>query len=305
MDTNPVIPPGLTGDELEYLRATRLLGIRPRDVAEFLRWSRAKTERVRSRLSKRLGRLRQEPAPDLPIRAEPQVDRGSSLHTSFVERLDSGRRIYSLTNSKRVGFPTLPIYMEAPPPMKQPEDLQATLRQAKAQFDKHVVASQLLDDEVRKLEGDVDRLRDSDDATLLAADYPQRLAEAQRRVTEAGTRKLAMQRVVERQQGAVQEIEAKISSRKHEDFAGAVGPLEAKMYASLEQFLKDSVALADAYAQFPDQAASRPVFRSTDANDPFGFHIERLQALNLYRAAIAHFHYRAATRLPGHQWHAA
>jgi hypothetical protein len=100
---------GLSQDELKYLNAVRVLGIRPRDVPEFLRWSHARAERVRSRLSKRLGRIRggnfPGTLPELPVRADPQADRGNSLHTSFIERLDSGRRIYSLTGSKRVGFP--------------------------------------------------------------------------------------------------------------------------------------------------------------------------------------------------------
>lgn len=144
VDTNPVsviAAAHLTQDELEYLRATKLLGVRPRDVPEFLRWTHAKTERVRSRLSKRLMRIRQEPAPDLPVRAEPDVGRGSSLHTTFIDRLGSGRKIYALTGSKRVGFPDLSLVERQSSRTGAPmaEDLQVTLHDERARFDKAVV----------------------------------------------------------------------------------------------------------------------------------------------------------------------
>jgi len=190
-------------------------------------------------------------------------------------------------------------------PMKQDEDLQATLRQAKSQLDKHEVASQAIEREISTLEDALTRLQNSDDATLLSDSFPERLRAAKQAVTQAEAKAQALRVVITRQRGVVEAIEAKIASRKYEDFDAVVGPLEAKMYASLEQFLKDSVELAECYGKFNDLAVSRPVFKPIDPSDPHTHHLERLQALALFQSAVHHVRYREATRVAGYRWHAA
>jgi hypothetical protein len=288
----------LTGDEIAFLWA-KLQGLRQPAIAAALGWSIAKTHRVAWRVRRRIPKL---PVTELPYRDETGLDHGSSLHPAFLQRLESGHRVWSLSPSKQTPRSIPPIIRG--PIMAAKENPQAELRAARLQLDKHIVAAQAIEREISTAEENVTRLRDSDDATLLSPEYPARLAEAQKQIGQATARKQALDVVLNRQRAAIQEIEGRIQAGRREAFLRAIGAPERKVFETLESFLQSCTELDAALSQYPDLAQSHVLFRSI-SDDQFAYHMERLQALNLYKGALNHVRARNAWMLEGFRWHAA
>jgi hypothetical protein len=106
---------GFGPDEVAYLAARELRGVPHAQIAQALGWYSARAERTRKRIERALRRLRMAGVPALPrpreVEAEEDrpLDRGTSLKPFYIEQLDSGRRLYSLSRSNRLLCPELPI----------------------------------------------------------------------------------------------------------------------------------------------------------------------------------------------------
>lgn len=106
----------LDADELLYFEMNKVEGMTRSRIAEALGWSRVKTENVVRKLNRHLVELR-GPAPRQVMREIPPGDyvrssKGFRIPTSrfsYLEQLESGKRLWALTPSNRAQCPVLPI----------------------------------------------------------------------------------------------------------------------------------------------------------------------------------------------------
>jgi hypothetical protein len=104
---------GLDQDSIAYWAARELRGVPHAQIAQALGWYSARAERTRKRIERALRRLRVAGVRALPRpRVEEEdrpLDHGTSLRPFYIERLDSGHRLFSLSHSNHLLCPKLPI----------------------------------------------------------------------------------------------------------------------------------------------------------------------------------------------------
>ena len=98
------------------------------------------------------------------------------------------------------------------------QELETQLRAEQVKFDKLTVAAQQIDDEVRRHESARVKLKDSPDDVLAAPDYPQRIAEVEKAIQDAKTRREAFSLLVSRQRAVVQAAQDAITANRNQAF---------------------------------------------------------------------------------------
>lgn len=256
-------------EELQFFEVCRLGGHPWRRAGEVLGWDLARVERVR----KRVDRAVQEAK--IALRTSEKQSGGSSARPFFRERTTSGALIWSLKTldsqfvsaiaAERKYFfsATRPqtqilshssvkgIYV-----MKQTQ-LEGELRTLRVKFDTLVVSAQSVDDDVRRLDGEAEKIRreiakDSEDILLLEGhkpnpSLPKKLASAGTALEEAMARAKAYAGAIQRQSEAIAAIEERIYQGKNAALMADLAGPKAEFLAAVEALMRASVKVGSVF----------------------------------------------------------